>query len=275
MEDSFFTYEEIQNKKIKDLKEIINYDSELVINEINFSKNFNIILGPCAIESSEQINKVISFLKEHNLKLMRGGIVKLRTSPYSFSGIGSKAYELVKEIKRNNITFISEITSVKDIKKYEDVDILMIGARNMQNIELLKKCAETNKPIILKRAPSATLYEFLASAEFIISSGNNKVVLCERGIRTFDTYNRYTIDLGGAIYLKSITKIPIIIDPSHAMGRRELILPLARASKAAGLNGLLIEMHPNPTEAKSDARQQIDFKIAERILLDCEKINFL
>ncbi len=275
MEDSFFTYEEIQNKKIKDLKEIINYDSELVINEINFSKNFNIILGPCAIESSEQINKVISFLKEHSLKLMRGGIVKLRTSPYSFSGIGSKAYELVKEIKRNNITFISEITSVKDIKKYEDVDILMIGARNMQNIELLKKCAETNKPIILKRAPSATLYEFLASAEFIISSGNNKVVLCERGIRTFDTYNRYTIDLGGAIYLKSITKIPIIIDPSHAMGRRELILPLARATKAAGLNGLLIEMHPNPIEAKSDARQQIDFKIAERILLDCEKINFL
>ena len=275
MEDSFFTYEEIQNKKIKDLKEIINYDSELVINEINFSKNFNIILGPCAIESCEQINKVISFLKEHSLKLMRGGIVKLRTSPYSFSGIGSKAYELVKEIKRNNITFISEITSVKDIKKYEDVDILMIGARNMQNIELLKKCAETNKPIILKRAPSATLYEFLASAEFIISSGNNRVILCERGIRTFDTYNRYTIDLGGAIFLKSITKIPIIIDPSHAMGRRELILPLARATKAAGLNGLLIEMHPNPSEAKSDARQQIDFKIAERILLDCEKINFL
>lgn len=275
MEDSFFTYEEIQNKKIKDLKEIINYDSELVINEINFSKNFNIILGPCAIESSEQINQVISFLKEHSLKLMRGGIVKLRTSPYSFSGIGSKAYELVKEIKRNNITFISEITSVKDIKKYEDVDILMIGARNMQNIELLKKCAETNKPIILKRAPGATLYEFLASAEFIISSGNNRVILCERGIRTFDTYNRYTIDLGGAIYLKSITKIPIIIDPSHAMGRRELILPLARATKAAGLNGLLIEMHPNPIEAKSDARQQIDFKIAERILLDCEKINFL
>lgn len=272
--DKYLSYEEIQNKKISEFKKVINYNLPLIYKDIDFINRFNIILGPCAIESDEQVSKTIDFLKTHNQKLMRGGIVKLRTSPYSFIGLGDEAYKLVKKIKDNNLLLVSEITSTEDIEKYKDVPILMIGARNMQNIELLTKCAKTNKLIILKRAPGATLYEFLASAELILNLGNNNLILCERGIRTFDTYNRYTIDLGGAIYLKSITKIPIIIDPSHAMGRRELIRPLARATKAAGLDGLIIEMHPEPEKAKSDSRQQIDFKEAERIILDCEKINF-
>ena len=224
------------------------------------SKNTHVIAGPCSVESEEQIIQSSLMLKELNLSTLRGGCYKPRTSPYSFQGLGLEGLKLLKKMKEQfGLTVITEVrdaTQVQDVIEYSDV--VQIGAKAMYDQGILRACAKIQKPVLLKRGFGTTLQEFVQAAEFILSGGNNNVILCERGIRTFETKTRFTLDLCGVAYLKEYTNLPIILDPSHAMGYRYGVPSLAKACTAMGIDGLLIEVHPDPSVAKSDASQQLD-----------------
>jgi len=222
-------------------------------------KNFGLIAGPCSIESQEQMDQIASTLKEADLKLMRGGIWKLRTSPDSFQGLGFDALTLVKDlIARHNLHLISEITDPRQIDFLSSlVSAFQVGARNMYNYSLLKELGSLKTPVILKRSFSATVDEWLKAADYILRAGNDQVILCERGIRSFESSSRYTFDLNGALIAKSRSHLPVIVDPSHGVGLREFVPPLLLASAAAGLDGALMEIHPNPEHALSDGRQSV------------------
>jgi 3-deoxy-7-phosphoheptulonate synthase len=224
------------------------------------SRNTIIAIGPCGVESKEQIESTAKLIKKLGLTTLRAGSFKPRTSPYSFQGMGIDGLKLLSKI-REQYGF-SIITEVRDSSHVDSVieyaDIVQIGAKAMYDHGILRKCAKTNKPILLKRGFGATLQEFVQSAEFILSGGNPNVILCERGIRTFETKTRFTLDLCGAAYLKHNTNLPVILDPSHAMGYAYGVPDLARACMAMDVDGLLIEVHPNPAEAKSDASQQLN-----------------
>lgn len=226
------------------------------------NRNTLLAIGPCGVESKEQIEKTAKFIKELGLTTLRAGSFKPRTSPYSFQGMGIDGLKLLSKI-RDEYGF-SIITEVRDSSHVDAVieyaDIVQIGAKAMYDHGILRKCAKTNKPILLKRGFGATLQEFVQSAEFILSGGNPNVILCERGIRTFETKTRFTLDLCGAAYLKHNTNLPVILDPSHAMGYAYGVPDLARACMAMDIDGLLIEVHPDPSVAKSDASQQLDHK---------------
>ncbi len=219
---------------------------------------FNIIAGPCAIESEEQIIHIAKKVKKSGADMLRGGAFKPRTSPYSFQGLREEGLKLLNLAKTEvGIPTISEIVEVSHINLFEDVDIIQVGTRNMQNFELLKELGKSKKPILLKRGVSATIHEFLMSAEYILAEGNPNVILCERGIRTFETSTRNTLDLASIPLLRSMTHLPIIVDPSHATGKSNLILPMSMAGAVAGASGLMVEVHHSPEQALSDGEQAI------------------
>ncbi|MFH0868173.1 MAG: 3-deoxy-7-phosphoheptulonate synthase [Candidatus Woesearchaeota archaeon] len=223
------------------------------------SKDFVVIAGPCSVESEKQIMESAQLMKANGIKIMRASAFKPRTSPYAFQGMGIEGLKLLKKVReKTGILVETEVMDVRDVAiAAQHVDVLRIGARNMQNFDLLKEVGKINKPVILKRGIAATINEFLMAAEYILMNGNKNVILCERGIRTFETAYRNTLDLAAVAVLQKETHLPVIVDPSHAAGRRDLIAPLCKASVAVGADGLLIEVHPNPEEALSDGEQSL------------------
>ncbi|BAZ27698.1 phospho-2-dehydro-3-deoxyheptonate aldolase [Cylindrospermum sp. NIES-4074] len=229
-------------------------------NKVAFGgKELVIIGGPCTVESLEQMETVAQKLAAAPVQGLRGGVYKPRTSPYAFQGMGEEGLEILAKVRSHyNIPVITEVMSISQIAVVAaHADMLQIGSRNMQNFDLLKALGQAGKPILLKRGLAATIEEFVMAAEYILSHGNPHVVLCERGIRSFDNYTRNVLDLAAVAALKQITHLPVIVDPSHAVGKRELVAPLARAAVACGADGLIIECHPEPEKSVSDARQAL------------------
>lgn len=220
--------------------------------------HFQVIAGPCSVESADQILSIAKDVFSSGASLLRGGAFKPRTSPYSFQGMGAQGLDILKEAKnKTQMPIVTEIMDASHISLFEDVDVLQVGARNMQNFELLKHLGSLNRPILLKRGLANTIEELLMSAEYIMASGNEKIILCERGIRTFETAYRNTLDISAIPMLKEKTHLPVIIDPSHAAGIPWMVEPLALAAIAAGADGLMIEVHNDPVHAKSDGQQAL------------------
>lgn len=220
--------------------------------------NFQIIAGPCSVESKDQICAIAQSVKASGAALLRGGAFKPRTSPYSFQGMRGEGIELLLEAKRaTGLPIVTEIMDLSQLSLFEEVDVIQVGARNMQNFELLKKLGKTEKPILLKRGLSNTLEELLMSAEYIMAGGNGNIILCERGIRTFETATRNTLDLSAIPLLKTMTHLPIVVDPSHATGLSKLVKPMSIAAAAVGADGLLIEVHNDPAHALCDGQQSL------------------
>lgn len=228
-------------------------------NHVIGGRNLTVFAGPCSVESEEQIHTIAKSVKESGAQILRGGAFKPRTSPYSFQGMGEAGLKLLREAAdANGMTVCTEVMSTEDFDLVESyTDVLQIGARNMQNFSLLKKAGTTHKPILLKRGMASTIEDFLMSAEYIMASGNSNVILCERGIRTFESYTRNTLDLAVICAIKELSHLPIIIDPSHATGRWEMVEPISRAAVAAGADGLMIEVHHEPDKALSDGPQSL------------------
>ncbi|MDR0316818.1 MAG: 3-deoxy-7-phosphoheptulonate synthase [Treponema sp.] len=222
---------------------------------------FTVISGPCSVESSEQILEIAKTVKKSGAKILRGGAFKPRTSPYSFQGKGAEGLEMLRMAKKETgLPIVSEIMNQTQIDLFADVDIVQIGARNMQNFDLLKAVGGLKKPILLKRGLASSIEELLMSAEYIVAAGNDQVILCERGIRTFETMTRNTLDLSAVALLKQKSHLPVIADPSHASGIRSLVAPLAKAIMAVGADGLMVETHNNPAQALCDGAQSLDLE---------------
>lgn len=220
--------------------------------------NFQMIAGPCSVESMEQICTVAESVKASGAGMLRGGAFKPRTSPYAFQGMRDKGIALLLEAKKaTGLPIVTEIMDLSQLSLFEEVDVIQVGARNMQNFELLKELGRTDKPILLKRGLSSTLQELLMSAEYIMAGGNGNVILCERGIRTFETATRNTLDLSAIPLLKTMTHLPVIVDPSHATGLSKLVKPMAMAAVACGADGLIIEVHNDPVHALCDGQQSL------------------
>ena len=220
--------------------------------------NFAMIAGPCSVESEEQIIEVASAVKAAGANILRGGAFKPRTSPYAFQGMKGAGIELLVKAKAaTGLPIITEIMNISTLDLFNDVDIIQVGARNMQNFDLLKELGKTNKPILLKRGLANTLQELLMSAEYIMSEGNENDMLCERGIRTFETYTRNTLDLSAISVLQELSHLPVIVDPSHATGKARLVPPMAFAAAAAGADGVMVEVHNNPACALCDGAQSL------------------
>ena len=235
-------------------------DTIVEVNGVKFGdRHTGLIAGPCTIESYEQMDKTAQELEESNVKILRGGAFKPRTSPYAFQGMGEEGLKIIRSVADNHhMAVTSEIMEVSQLDLFQKyVDILQVGARNMQNFNLLRELGKTNKPIILKRGFSATYEEWLMSAEYIMSGGNNQVILCERGIRTFEKYTRNTLDLTAIPVIKKLSHLPIIVDPSHATGLRDKVEPMSKAAVAAGCDGLIIEVHYDPDTAICDGAQSL------------------
>lgn len=238
------------------------FHTDDTIVDVNGSKiggnYFGVIAGPCSIESEEQIVGCAKAVKASGANFLRGGAFKPRTSPYAFRGLKAKGLELLLTAKKETgLPIVTELMSLDHLDLFNDVDVIQIGARNMQNFEMLAEIGHCNKPILLKRGLANTIEEWLMSAEYIMSGGNQNVILCERGIRTFETATRNTFDISAAPLLHELTHLPIIMDPSHATGKSNLIKPLSKASVSAGADGLMIEVHPNPEKALCDGAQSI------------------
>jgi 3-deoxy-7-phosphoheptulonate synthase len=225
-------------------------------------KELVIIGGPCTVESLEQMETVAQKLTTTSVQALRGGVYKPRTSPYAFQGMGEEGLEILDMVRSHHqIPVVTEVMSISQIEVVAaHTDMLQVGSRNMQNFDLLKALGQAGKPILLKRGLAATIEEFVMAAEYILSHGNPHVVLCERGIRSFDDYTRNVLDLGAVAALKQITHLPVIVDPSHAVGKRELVAPMAKAAVACGADGLIIECHPDPEKSVSDARQALSLE---------------
>lgn len=220
--------------------------------------NLTLIAGPCSVESEEQICDIAQKVKASGATILRGGAFKPRTSPYSFQGMRGEGLRLLSLAKKlTGLPIVSEIMDISQLDLFDDVDIIQVGARNMQNFELLKALGNVNKPVLLKRGLSSTYEELLMSAEYIMAGGNEKVILCERGIRTFETYTRNTLDISSVPVLKSLSHLPVVIDPSHSAGKADLVPMLSCAAVAAGVDGLIIEVHNDPAHAMCDGPQSI------------------
>jgi 3-deoxy-7-phosphoheptulonate synthase len=220
--------------------------------------NFALIAGPCSVETPEQIMEVACEVKKGGASLLRGGAFKPRTSPYDFQGLKADGIELLEEAKeKTGMPIVTEIMNANHLPLFDNVDLIQVGARNMQNFELLKELGKTKKPILLKRGLANTLKELLMSAEYIMAGGNENIILCERGIRTFETYTRNTLDLSAVPMLKELTHLPVVVDPSHAVGISRLVKPMAVAAAAAGADGIMIEVHNNPSKALCDGAQSL------------------
>jgi phospho-2-dehydro-3-deoxyheptonate aldolase len=230
-----------------------------VMGELIGGKKIAVIAGPCSVESYEQVLEIARSIKKSGAGFLRGGAFKPRTSPYSFQGMGLEGLNILKEVKKETgLPIVTELMSIEMLDKFiEDVDLIQIGARNMSNFDLLKEVGKTKVPILLKRGMSSTIEEFLMSAEYIMSEGNENVILCERGIRTFENYTRNTLDLSAVPAIKKLSHLPIIVDPSHAAGMWWMVEPLSKAAVSAGADGLMIEVHNDPANAKCDGQQSI------------------
>ena len=235
-------------------------DTVFTVNGVQIGgNNFTVIAGPCSVETEQQMLSVASAVKSSGAKLLRGGAFKPRSSPYAFQGLGCEGLQLLTEAKRiTSLPIVTEIMNQTQIPLFDDVDIIQIGAGNMQNFDLLKAVGKTDKPVLLKRGLANTIDELLMSAEYIMNEGNNRIILCERGIRTFETAMRNTLDLAGVALLKQKTHLPVFVDPSHACGIRSLVSPLAKAALAVGADGLIIEVHNDPAHALSDGAQSLN-----------------
>ncbi len=220
--------------------------------------NLCLIAGPCSVETHEQIISVAKAVKAAGAHVLRGGAFKPRTSPYDFQGLGKLGLEMLSEAKKETgLPIITEVMNLNQLPLFDDVDIIQIGARNMQNFDLLKEVGKLNKPILLKRGLCGTIKELLMSAEYIMSEGNEQVILCERGIRTYETYTRNTLDLSAVPTLKNLSHLPVVVDPSHATGQAKLVKPMALAAAAAGADGIMIEVHNDPKNAWCDGAQSL------------------
>ncbi|MGB9758550.1 MAG: 3-deoxy-7-phosphoheptulonate synthase [Thermoproteota archaeon] len=214
--------------------------------------------GPCSVESEEQVESVAKAIKSAGAKLLRGGTYKPRTSPYSFQGLGSEGVRILKKVGDSlSLPIVTEILDVRSLDVFKNVDMIQVGTRNSQNFPLLRELGKFGKPVLLKRGMSTTVEEWMASADYILYEGNGNVVLCERGVRTFEKVTRFTLDIGGMAAVKLLSHLPVCADPSHSAGKRELVQSLALAAVAAGADMLLIEVHPNPEKALSDSEQQL------------------
>ena len=235
--------------------------------------NFSVIAGPCSVESKEQICEVAKSVKASGAAFLRGGAFKPRTSPYAFQGLRGSGIELLLEAKKETgMPIVTEIMSLAHLDLFNDVDVIQVGARNMQNFELLKELGHCDKPILLKRGLANTIEEFLMSAEYIYAGGNSKIIFCERGIRTFETMTRNTLDISAVPLIKKLSHLPIVIDPSHAAGRTDLVEPLAMAAVAAGADGLMIEVHNCPQKALSDGAQSLTPEAFDGVMSNVKKL---
>ncbi len=239
------------------------------VDDVTIGEGFVVIAGPCAIEDEMQIESAARGVAQHGAGLLRGGAFKPRTSPYSFQGLGERGVELIAAAsRRTGLPAVVEALAVEQLPILaEQVAMIQIGARNMQNFALIQAAARTGRPLLLKRGPAATLDELLFAAEYALLEGNPNVVLCERGVRGFDPHTRNLLDLAGALRLKELTHLPVIVDPSHATGRRSLIAPLVAAAAACGLDGAMVEVHPEPARAKSDAEQALDLEAFAELMM--------
>ena len=233
-----------------------------------------VMAGPCSVESLEQLKESAKAVKSAGAKFLRGGAFKPRTSPYDFQGLGEKGLELLRQAAdENGLKVITEVVDKDDISVIEEyADVLQVGARNMQNFQMLKALGKAKKPVLLKRGLSATISEWLNAAEYIMTGGNEQVIFCERGIRTFETFTRNTLDLSAVAAVKELSHLPIIVDPSHGTGRWQMVQPMARAAVAAGCDGLIIEVHPHPEMALSDGDQSLTPKNFSRLMKDLSAI---
>ncbi|MBC5997714.1 3-deoxy-7-phosphoheptulonate synthase [Romboutsia ilealis] len=243
--------------------EINTCDKKLVVKEDKI-----IMAGPCAIESYEQLLETAKFVKSQGANVLRGGAFKPRTSPNSFKGLKEEGLEILKAVKEETgLAVITELMDIRDLEKlYEVSDIIQIGSRNMQNFTLLTEIGKQDKPIMLKRGIAATISEWIGAAEYIAVEGNNKIIMCERGIRTYNDYTRNTLDLAAVPIIQKETNLPVIVDPSHGTGVRYLVKPMSLAAMACGADGLMIEVHPNPSEALSDGMQSLHFDEFEDLM---------
>ena len=235
--------------------------------------NFAMIAGPCSVESEEQILSVAQSVKEAGATMLRGGAFKPRTSPYAFQGLHDRGIELLLEAKKvTGLPIVTEIMDLSQLPLFEDVDMIQVGARNMQNFTLLRELGKIRKPILLKRGLSSTIDELLMSAEYIMAGGNEEVILCERGIRTFETHTRNTLDISAIPVLKELTHLPVVIDPSHSTGYARFVRPMSRAAAAAGADGLIIEVHNNPSAALCDGPQSLTPEAYREVFSDVKRI---
>ncbi len=254
------------NKDLKLTSKETNNKTIIPIGDVKVGEDFIVIAGPCAVENEKQTIESAIAVKEAGANLLRGGAFKPRTSPYAFQGLGLKGLKILDKAKKETgLPIVTEVLDSRDVTWIcEYADVLQIGARNMQNFSLLKEVGKVDKPVLLKRGMYSTLKEWLSCAEYILSEGNRNVILCERGIRTFETYTRNTLDLSMVPAVKECTHLPILVDPSHGTGRKSLIEPMSLAAIACGANGLMVEVHNNPKVAMSDADQQFtpeEFKV--------------
>ena len=237
---------------------------------------FTVIAGPCSIESESQFQQTALSVKKSGASILRGGIWKMRTSQKAFQGLGSDAFDFIKKVKNQvGLPLISEVTDSRQIEELADiVDAYQVGARNMHNYSLLKELGRQNKPVLLKRNFSAFIDEWIKAAEYITGGGNEQVILCERGIRTFETATRNTLDLNAVVYAKKHSGLPVIVDPSHAVGLSDLVPQLCYAAAAAGADGLIVEVHPNPAEALSDGPQALTLEGFDKTMKQLSKVLF-
>jgi 3-deoxy-7-phosphoheptulonate synthase len=247
----------------------------VVIDDVRIGGDEVIVMaGPCSAENEEQVFTTAAAVKKAGAKIFRGGAFKPRSSPYSFQGLGEEGLRMLRAAAdQHNMKLVSEVMDVSQIDlvgRYSD--IYQVGARNMQNFTLLRELGRTRKPVLLKRGIAATIEEWLLSAEYVLAGGNNDVILCERGIRTFESYTRNTLDISAIPVVKKLSHLPIITDPSHATGKRNKVAPMARASVAAGADGIIVEVHPNPEKALSDGYQSMNFKQFEDMMAGCRKV---
>lgn len=242
---------------------------------IGAKRSFSIVAGPCSVESREHVLEVAHFVKEQGAHFLRGGAFKPRTSPYSFQGLGEEGLRYLAEAReQTGLPVVTEVMSANEMSMVcEYADVVQIGARNMQNFSLLKAAGEAKKPVLLKRGLSSTIEEFLLASEYILSGGNLQVMLCERGIRTFETYTRNTLDISAVPVIKELSHLPIFVDPSHAAGKRSLVPALAKAALAVGADGIMVEVHGQPEKAKSDGPQSLDFKGFESLMQELAAIK--
>ena len=248
---------------------MINEKTENLWRGIKHDKLEKIIAGPCAVESYSQLERVAKNLKKNNIGILRAGAYKPRTSPNTFQGLGKEGIRIIQDVcKEYNLFSITEIMDIRDLDYIVDcIDIIQVGSRNMFNFSLLKELGNINKPIFLKRGLMATIGEFIYAAEYVWKGGNNKIIMCERGIRTFEVETRNTLDLSCVALLKQQTDFPVAVDLSHSLGRKDIMNIMAKASIASGADMLMLEVHPSPKEALSDANQQLNFKEFEELLL--------
>lgn len=238
------------------------------------SKQLAIMAGPCSVESEEQMEEVAESLAKMGVKILRGGAFKPRTGPYAFQGLGSAGLDILRNVAdKHGLAIVTEVVDIRDLDEIaQKSDIIQVGARNMQNFELLKELGACKKPVLLKRGLSATIEELLLAAEYILAHGNSQVILCERGIRTFEKETRNTLALATVPLIKELSHLPIIVDPSHATGKKSLIEPMTKAAIACGADGFIIEVHPNPEQALSDASQQLLPAQFEQLLKNLDPI---